>query len=117
MHREPGSLDVRVLSSGSVVVVALVGELDRATSPHLQRHFDEILRSRHRPRVNRLVLDCRELAAVDASSIWPVLHARAVLSRRQGTLEVRRPSPATVHVLDLLDLTESLLPRPAGVAG
>jgi anti-anti-sigma factor len=105
------TLDLELLDCGPSALITLRGELDIATSGLLQALLDDLLRARRVPRLSRLVLDTHDLGFADASGLAPVLHARAVLSRRGGTLELRQPSPAVRRLLQLLDLAE-LLPRP-----
>jgi anti-anti-sigma factor len=106
VQADPNSLDISVLTSGPHAVVGIAGELDMATSQLLQAVLDDLLRSRREPRIQRLVLDCSGLSFVDVSGLSPILHARAVLSRRGGTLRLSRPTPSLVQVLDILGLRD-----------
>jgi anti-sigma B factor antagonist len=106
---ERSTLGLQVLDCGGSALISVSGELDVATSGLLHALLDDVLRARRRPRLSRLVLDLRELSFVDACGVAPVLHARAVLARRGGTLELRRPSRAVRRVLQLLDLHEHML--------
>ena len=103
-----GTLDLTILSSGRDAVVRLVGQLDAATSRLLQAVLDPLLHRARQPTVQRLVLDCAGLRVADASGMSPILHARAVLGRRGGSVELRRLSQAVRQVIDVLDLTEFL---------
>src|SRR4051794_18824778 len=102
----PSSLDLQLLDCGPSALISVSGELDVATCGLLQAMLDDVLRARRVPRIARLVLDLRELSFVDASGVAPVLHARAVLAGRGGSLEIRRPSRAVRRLLELLDLDE-----------
>jgi anti-anti-sigma factor len=103
-----GTLDLTVLSTGRSAVVRLVGRLDEATSRLLQAVLDPLLHRARQPTVQRLVLDCAGLRFADAAGLSPILHARAVLGRRGGSIELRRLSQAVRQVIDVLDLTEYL---------
>jgi anti-anti-sigma factor len=111
-ERPDSTLDLQVLDCGASALVALAGELDLATCGLLQAMLDGVLRARRKPRVSRLVLDMREVSFLDAAGIAPVLHARAVLNKRGGALEIRRPSAAVRRVLKLLDLSELAVAAP-----
>jgi anti-anti-sigma factor len=112
---EMGTLDLTVLTTGRSAVVRLVGQLDAATSRLLQAVLDPLLHRARRPAVHRLVLDCAGLRFADASGLSPILHARAVLGRRGGLVELRRLPQAVRQVVDVLGLTEHLDgdPHPA----
>jgi anti-anti-sigma factor len=98
------TLGLRVLDCDESALVAVSGELDIATSGLLQGLLDDLLRARRTPRIDRLVLDMRDVTFVDAGGIAPALHARAVLAKRGGTMEIRRASSAVRRLLTLLDL-------------
>ncbi len=113
----PATVDLEVHLDGPSALVTVAGEIDLATSALLQAVFDDVLRSRREPPVARLVLDMRGVAFVDASGLSPVLHARAVLARRGGALEVRRPSFAVRRLLRVLGMEEQLVADHAAAQG
>ncbi|MDP9396161.1 MAG: STAS domain-containing protein [Actinomycetota bacterium] len=112
----PSTLDVSLLDCGRSALLALGGELDMATCGLLQAVLDDVLRSRRTPRVVRLVLDMSAVQFVDAAGISPVLHARAVLAKRRGVVEVRDPSASVRRLLGLLDLADLIAPAPPSTA-
>ncbi len=105
---EAGTLDLTVLTTGRSAVVRLVGRLDAATSRLLQAVLDPLLHRSRQPAVDRLVFDCDGVMFADASGLSPILHARAVLGRRGGVVELRRLPQTVRNVIDVLDLTEYL---------
>jgi anti-anti-sigma factor len=105
---EAGTLNLTVLTTGRSAVVRMVGHLDAATSRLLQAVLDPLLHRTRRPAVDRLVLDCAGVRFADASGLSPILHARAVLGRRGGVVELRRLPPTVRQVIDVLGLTEHL---------
>ena len=107
---EGASLGVRVDDRGAVARVILDGELDLATSGLLDAVLGDLLRRRRDPRVHRLQIDTSAVAFVDAAGISPLLHARAVLTRRGGLFELPDPSPSVRRLLRLLGLDSLLVP-------
>lgn len=89
---------------GPSALVVLDGELDVATCSLLQALLDEVLRARRLPTLKRLVVETSGISFVDAAGISPLLHARAVITRRGGSFEMRAPSPAVSRLLTLLGL-------------
>ncbi len=102
------TLRVSLLDSGRSALVLVAGELDLATSGLLQAVLDDVLRARRTPRVGRLVLDMGGVTFVDVAGLSPILHARAVLARRDGLLEIREPTLPLRRVLRVLALDDLL---------
>ncbi|NHC44757.1 STAS domain-containing protein [Motilibacter aurantiacus] len=103
------TLGLDIEDAGSTVTVRLRGELDLATSGLLQGVLDRLLRHRRAPRVERLVVDTAQVSFVDAAGVSPLLHARAVLTRRGGVLELPDASHSVTRLLSLLGLGGLLL--------
>lgn len=97
-------LEISVQPSGNSALLTLSGDLDLATKDLLQGALDPLLRSRRRPRITRLVVDMTGVRFADASSLCPLLHARAVLVGRGGDLQIRAASAAVRPALQLLCL-------------
>ncbi len=113
------TLRLSVLDCGRSALVSVAGELDIATCRLLQALLDDVLRAKRTPRIARLVIDMHEVGFVDAAGLSPILHARAVLARRGGVLEIRRPSQAALRllaVLNLLDVLADPVAESVGVA-
>jgi len=113
---QPGDLELSVHRCGASVLVRLTGELDLATRELLDALLDPLLQRSARPVVRRLVVDCAELTYLDASGLTPLLHARAVLRRRGGTVELRAVPPPAHRVLEVLGLADQLLGNGAPTA-
>ncbi len=103
---DPGraTLGLRVHDGGPSALVVVDGELDVATSSLLQALLDDLLRAKRVPKLVRLVVQTTGIIFVDAAGMSPLLHARAVMSRRAGSFELREPSVAVSRLLSLLAL-------------
>jgi anti-anti-sigma factor len=113
MQGELGSLEVALSESGDTATLQLSGELDVTTSPLLQAVLDQLLAAKRRPVINHLIVEMADVRFADAAGLSPVLHARAVLQKRDGCVLVRRPARAVRRVLDVLNLQDLLEARTA----
>lgn len=113
MHGELGTLDIALTEDDDTAVLRLRGELDITTSALLDAVLDRVLHAKHEPVVRHLVVDMADVRFADAAGLSPVLHARAVLGRREGCVLVRRPTRAVRRVLDVLSLQEMVEPASA----
>lgn len=86
------------------VVVSIVGELDVASSPDLERELLAVLSSGSK----NLVVDTSEVAFIDASGIGVLISAARLARERGGQLALRHPSEATCRVVDLVGLDGAL---------
>jgi anti-anti-sigma factor len=102
------ALDVRVEEAGASARVYLRGELDLATSALLDGILEDLLRPSRSPRLRHLCVSTAAVTFADAAGISPLLHARAVLARRSGAVELPDASPVIRRLLGLLDLTSLL---------
>lgn len=105
---QQATLGVGVDDRGLHVRVTLGGELDLATSTLLDAMLDGLLRKRRVPRVVSLEIYTAAVTFADAAGISPLLHARAVLARRGGSLTLPDPSPSVHRLLTLLGLSSVL---------
>ena len=106
MRNAQSTLTVDVRSDGAVVRVRLDGDLDITSSPLLQAVVDQALLSRRQPLCSSLVVDMSGVGFADASGLWPLLHARAVLARRGGAVELQHCRRAVLRLVRLLDLQD-----------
>ena len=109
----PDAFRVEVQRCGTEVLIAVGGDLDMATAPHLQA---EIERARTSD-LTRLVLDLRGLEFMDSTGVVECcrLDARA---REDGfSLEIVRGRPAVqrVFALTALDLLLPLVDAPVAL--
>lgn len=109
------SLDVQVTVHDTAALLVLVGELDLDTSRLLGAVLDDLLRTRREPALTRLVVDVAGVSFADVAGLSPLLHARAVLTKRKGRLELRAPGTRVRRLLKVLAL-EDLLPEPVHAA-
>ena len=113
MHGERASLAVAREDGGAEVLLHLRGELDVSTCALLQAVLDPLVASRRRPPMLRLRVDMAGVGFADASGLSPLLHARAVLVGRGGTVQVLDPGRPVRRVLDVLGLAEMVARRTA----
>jgi anti-anti-sigma factor len=104
------ALDLTVRHDAAGALVSLTGELDVATGALVDALLHDLLRARRLPRVTRLAFDLSGVTFADAAGLSPLLYARAVLTRRQGSIEIVAASPDVRRLLVLLDLTILLAP-------
>jgi anti-anti-sigma factor len=110
------TLAVDVRSEGPTVLVRLDGELDITSSPLLQAVVDQVLAARRQPPCQHLVVDMSGVGFADASGLSPLLLARAVLARRDGSVELRHCRRGVLRLLRLLGL-EGMLASEAPEVG
>jgi anti-anti-sigma factor len=101
------TLAVQVSGEGPTVAVRLDGELDITSAPLLQTVVDQVLAKRRKPLCSRLEIDLSGVSFADASGLYPILLARALLARRGGHLELRHPRRCVSRVLRLLGVDET----------
>ena len=95
------------------VRVRLRGELDITSSPLLQAVVEQVCQARREPLCRRLVVDMSGVGFADASGLSPLLHGRAMLSRRGGHVELRH---WTVSDEARLGSIHNRVTRPAAIA-
>lgn len=95
-------LDLTV-EAGSTSTISLVGELDPATAPQLDREIQRLLDD---GLTERVVLDLSGLTFLDSSGLRAFVTARESLTSRGGELALRGPSANTLRLLDITGLGE-----------
>ena len=88
----PGRLDVTVAASDGQATVVLVGELDLASVPDLERGLDEARGAGP----SRIVVDLGRLAFIDSSGLRAIIQADAT-AREDGIELVLRPGGESVQ--------------------
>jgi anti-anti-sigma factor len=83
------------------VQVELVGELDIATAPELQRRVDEIVGADGDVRT-----DCAELTFADSSGIDTLIRLAKALRAQQRRLVLTDLRPMVRRAMDVLQVTE-----------
>ena len=109
------SVDVRPdEKDAGVVRLRLDGELDITSSPLLHAVVEQVCQARRDPPCRRLVVDMSGVVFADASGISPLLHGRAVLRHRGGTIELRHCRRSVLRLIRLLDLADMVGLEDAG---
>ncbi len=106
MRSSQSDLSVDVRPDGDTVHVRLDGELDITSSPLLQAVIEQAVAPRRRPQCRSLLVDMSGVGFADASGLAPLLMARAVLTRRGGTIELRHCRRTVLRLLRLLGVSE-----------
>lgn len=93
----------------STVRLVLRGELDLATTAHL----DDALRDLLAGGMTSIVIDLRAVVFADCAGLRPLRCAAVAAERAGGAVRVEHPTPLVARVLRLTDL-EGLLARAGG---
>ena len=108
----PWSVGARPFSCQSALVddaaiVAVKGELDMATAPHLEQTIDSVIAS---VAARRVVVDLSEVGFFDSSALDVLVTSRRRLASREMTLHVVIPAgqPHIRKVFEITRLTEPL---------
>jgi anti-sigma B factor antagonist len=83
-------------------VVAVVGEIDVATAPELERALDEAGVAK------RVVLDLSECGFIDSSGLRTLLGARSAAAAAGGSLVLVVSDPGILRVFEVMALHELL---------
>lgn len=100
--------DVEVRSDTERSRVALIGELDLASAPHLQQVLDGL----RRDGFPEIVLDLARLDFLSATGLEVFVHADEQLRATGGRLILTRPGPRARRVLAITELDTVLTIRP-----
>lgn len=100
-----GQLEVTIRLEATDPVVALEGELDLETAPKLQSVLETILDD---PITTNLTLDMEELEFIDSTGLRILVGVVSCLGERGGKLAVRGARPATLRVLEICGLTQTI---------
>jgi anti-sigma B factor antagonist len=98
----PDELSVEVQMDGGVPVLVVRGELDAYSAPTLDAAVEQVLATGAR----RLVLDLGDVGFIDSSGLRSMIRARKQVGDDAAALQIRRPQPATVRLLEITGLTE-----------
>jgi anti-sigma B factor antagonist len=92
------------VQSGDAVVIAVVGELDMATAPHLQVHITEQLDNGRK----RLVFDLAEVSFCDSTGLSIFVRAKNSCDETGGTVRLAAPQRGVRRILEVSGLVEVL---------
>ena len=88
--------------AGSVLTVAVAGELDLATAPELLNRVNDLIEAGH----HRVVLDLGELTFCDSAGLSALARLRKKVAQFDGSLALARPTHIVRSVLELTGMTE-----------
>jgi stage II sporulation protein AA (anti-sigma F factor antagonist) len=100
----PEPLSIRRSRAGSVEQLTVLGELDIATVPILERAFTAVLEDGD---VRMIVVDLADLSFVDSSGLHLLLRMKDACERADR-LRIVNGSPAVVRLLDLSGVRDLL---------
>lgn len=83
------------------VVVKLSGELDHYSAGAIRTELDELIAD---PRIKQLVLDLNDLCFMDSSGIGMLIGRYKVMSRKGGSVAVRRANPHVDRIFEMAGL-------------
>jgi anti-anti-sigma factor len=89
---------------GDAVVLAIVGEIDMATAPEVERAID-----RGHDGTRRVVIDLTEVTFLDSSALNALVHSQRNLAEHDVAFRIVSPSDHAVrNVFDITHLTGPL---------
>jgi anti-anti-sigma factor len=97
-------MGVEVCSDTDRSRVVLIGELDLASAPHLQRVLDEL----HRDGFQEIVLDLARLDFLSATGLEVFVHTDDQLRATGGRLILSQPGPRARRILAITDQVSEL---------
>src|SRR6266498_2635143 len=98
----PEDLSVEVQTDQGVPVLIVRGERDAYSAPTLDAVVEQVLATG----AQRLVLDLGDVDFIDSSGLRSMIRARKQVGDDASALQIRRPQPATVRLLEITGLTE-----------
>ena len=98
--------DDEIAASGTQgsIVLKIAGELDIATSPRLEQELDKLLAAGEM----NVVVDLEAVGFMDASGVGALLSGADRAREAGGAIQLLRPSPRVLRVLDILQLNGAL---------
>ncbi|MFF0865285.1 STAS domain-containing protein [Nonomuraea sp. NPDC003560] len=93
-------LKVSTRSHAGCALVAIAGEIDLYTAPHLQAEFTRLLQDEP----SRVVIDMSAVDFCDSTGMNVLLSALKRMKERGGVLEVAAPRPAVRKILQVTGL-------------
>ncbi|MEW9555984.1 STAS domain-containing protein [Nonomuraea sp. NPDC050783] len=93
-------LKVSTRSHAGCALVAVTGEIDLYTAPHLQSEFTRLLQEGP----SRVVIDMSAVDFCDSTGMNVLLSALKRMKEQGGTLEVASPRPAVRKILQVTGL-------------
>lgn len=94
-------MSVTIESSGNLIIVYLVGEIDHHSTAQMREKIDNVL-SFKKPQ--HLILDFKNVSFMDSSGIGLVMGRYRIMQSFRGTLEIRNVTPQTKRLMELAGL-------------
>lgn len=98
----PDPFSATLVSLDGTAVVALVGELDLGTAPHLVQVLEPLLEAGP----EQLILDCSGLSFMDSSGIAVLVTAQHRLGERGRRLTVHSATPNVLRVFEVTGMLD-----------
>lgn len=95
---------VDVRAEGRATIIAVIGELDLASSPELEQQLEQVWRSD----ADQLVLDLRGLEFMDSTGLSIIVGAHQRVTETGRRLSVVKGPPQVQRLLDLTGVSERL---------
>ena len=104
--RDEPALRITTVTTAPVLVVRARGDLDRDTGPLLTGYSRDLLdRYPSRP----FLLDLADIGYLGAAGITALLHVRGDPTEEDVRLQLYRPSPTVLWILDTVGLTDTFV--------
>ena len=101
---DPQPFAVRSTSTGSILLVEIVGEIDMTTAPELAQTVERTPEG-----TELVVIDLSDVSFLDSSGLNALVQARRLLSERDVAVTVVVPPEAAIRrVFEITHLTEPL---------
>lgn len=94
-------MNMTIESSGNLIVVYLIGEIDHHSSAQIRERIDNTI-SYKKPQ--HLILDFKNVSFMDSSGIGLVMGRYRIMQSFKGTLEIRNVTPQTKKLMELAGL-------------
>ena len=94
-------MNLTIESSGNLMVVYLIGELDHHTAGEIREKIDKAI-SYKKP--NHLVLHFKNITFMDSSGIGLVMGRYRLMQNHHGSVEIKNVTPQTKKIMELAGL-------------
>lgn len=94
-------MSVTIESSGNLMVVYLIGELDHHTAKDIREKIDFAISCK---KPNHLVLDFKNITFMDSSGIGLVMGRFRLMQNHKGSVEIKNVTSQTKKIMELAGL-------------
>jgi anti-sigma B factor antagonist len=102
------SLTVHTEQQGDVVVLAVAGELDMATAPHLQDQITDLLDKGR----NRMIFNLADLSFCDSTGLSVFVRTKNSCDETGGMVRLAAPQRGVLRILEVSGLVDVLQTHP-----